>query len=167
MIHPEFVNREAGDEPPASRHERGPAAARATARWLRAAFSDLRWEVDEIVAERDLVVVHGTISGRHTGDFVGYDDKAEIEAVFPPTGRRFESSQTHWLRIADGKAVEHWVKRDNLGIAKQLGWLAPAPLYRVRMVLAKRRARPRPGIRDDSSWMAIWGGVPLDYRAGL
>jgi predicted ester cyclase len=167
VIHPEFVSRGATDEPPASRHERGPAAVRATVRWRQAAYSELRWEVDEIVAERDLVVVHGTISGRHTGDFVAYGDDAEIAAVFPPTGRRFESAETHWLRIADGKVVEHWVKRDDLGIAKQLGRLAPSPLYRLRMALAKRRARPRRGIREDPSWTAIWGGLPLDYRAGL
>jgi len=35
-----------------------------TARWLRNAFSDLAWEVHDVVHEGDLVVVHATMSGR-------------------------------------------------------------------------------------------------------
>jgi ketosteroid isomerase-like protein len=70
VLHPEFVNHEAKDEPPASRG-RGPDTAYATALWLRDAFADLRWEIHEVVAEGDLVAVHCTMSGRHVRPFVG------------------------------------------------------------------------------------------------
>jgi len=60
------INREAEDEPPNTRGV-GPAAMYATARWLRSAFSDLAWEVHDVVHEGDLVVVHATMSGRRTG----------------------------------------------------------------------------------------------------
>lgn len=145
VIHPEMVNHEAKDEPPASRQAYGPAAAYATALWLRDAFAELTWEIHEVVAERDLVVVHCTMSGRHVHPFVGYDANAEVAEVFPPTGERFASTQTHWIRIADGKMIEHWANRDDLGTAQQLGWVPPSPRYLVRMALAKRRARRQAG----------------------
>jgi predicted ester cyclase len=141
IIDPGFVNHEAKDEPPESRQSHGPAAAYATALWLRDAFADLRWDIHEVVAERDLVVVHCTMSGRHVGPFTGYDERARVKEVFPPTGETFATTQTHWLRIADGKAVEHWANRDDLGTAEQLGWVPPSPLYLARMAIAKRRAR--------------------------
>jgi predicted ester cyclase len=141
LIDPSWVNHEAIDEPPASRQAYGPAACEATALWLRAAFSELSWEVQEVVTERDLVVVHCTMSGRHTGDFIAYDEHARIDEVFPPTGESFSSTQSHWIRVANGKMTEHWANRDDLGMAKQLGWAPPSPAYLVRMLIATARAR--------------------------
>ena len=140
VVHPEAVNREAAAEPPPCRG-RGPAAFHATALWLRAAYSDLAWEVHDVVADGDLVVVHTTVSGRQVGTFVGYGPDARPTQAFPPTGRRFAVTQSHWFRMRDGLVVEHWANRDDLGMATQLGWTPPAPLYLVRMLIATRRAR--------------------------
>jgi predicted ester cyclase len=140
VVHPDARNREDVDEPPDSRG-RGPAAFYATARWLRAAYADLRHEIHDVVAEGDIVVMHTTMSGRHTGDFVAYDADARPAQVFPPTGKRFATTQSHWFRIADGKVIEHWANRDDLGTATQLGWAPPSPLYMIKMFLATRRAR--------------------------
>jgi predicted ester cyclase len=140
LIHRDMVNHEAKDEPPECRQEHGPAAAYATAVWLRDAFADLTWEIHDVVAERDLVVVHCTMSGRHVNPFAAYGPDAEVKEVFPPTGKKFATTQTHWIRIADGKMIEHWANRDDLGTAEQLGWVPPSPAYLVRMALAKRRA---------------------------
>lgn len=139
VVHPLAVNREAKDEPPAAL-ERGPNGFFATALWLRSAFADLAFEVHEAVAEGDLVVVHNTMSGRHEGPMVEYD-QGEVGTVFPPTGRTFASTQTHWFRIADGKVIEHWANRDDIGTALQLGWIPPSPRYLMRMAAARRRAR--------------------------
>jgi predicted ester cyclase len=140
VLHPEFLNHEAKDEPPASR-ARGPEAAYATALWLRDAFAELRWEIHEVVVENDLAVVHCTMAGRHVRPFASYDEQARDKEVFPPTGKRFATTQTHWLRMADGRVIEHWANRDDLGTAEQLGWVPPSPLYLLRSALAKRRAR--------------------------
>lgn len=140
LIHPEAANREASDEPIAARG-RGPAAFYATALWLRGAFSDLCWEIHEIAADGDLVAVHSTMSGRHTGPFVHYDGAGAVSQVMPPTGRTFSATQTHWFRHAGGKIIEHWANRDDLATAQQAGWIPPSPRYLVRMALAKRRAR--------------------------
>ncbi len=84
-------------------------------------------------------------SGRHVRTFVGYGADARPEQTFPPTGRRFATTQTHWFRMADGKIIEHWANRDDLGTATQLGWTPPTPAYLVRMLLATRRARREAG----------------------
>lgn len=124
VVHPEATNREAVQEPPDTRGC-GPEAFFATALWLRAAYADLRWDVHDVVVAGDLVAVHCTMSGRHVGTFVTYDTDGRVERAFPATGRRFATTQSHWLRIADGKVIEHWANRDDLGMAMQLGWLAP------------------------------------------
>ena len=141
LVHPEAVNREAVDEPPACSTP-GAAGFWATAQWLRTAFSDLTFEIHEVVEDGDLVVVHNTMSGRHTGDFVVWD-QGRIKVVMPPTGREFASTQSHWLRFHDGLVVEHWANRDDFGTAEQLGWAPPGPAFLFRQVRATRRARLR------------------------
>ncbi len=140
VLHPGFFNHEARDEPPATRG-RGPACALGVAHWLRDAFAGLRWDVHEVIGEDDLVVVRCTMSGRHSGDFVSYDEVGRVADAFAPTGREFSATQTHWLRIAGGQVIEHWANRDDLGMAEQAGWSRPTPAYLVRCALAKARAR--------------------------
>jgi predicted ester cyclase len=140
LIHPAATNREGIDEPRECRGS-GPSAYLATARWLHAAFSDLSWEVLDAVGDGDLVVLHGTMTGRHTGPFVAYGPDARPKVAFPATGRTFAVTQTHWFRIADGQVIEHWANRDDRGMGEQLGWTPPSPVYLVRMLLATRKAR--------------------------
>jgi predicted ester cyclase len=137
VVHPDAVNREARDEPPAASTP-GPDGFWATALWLRAAFADLAFDVHEVVSDGDLVVIHNTMSGRHTGDMVMYTD-GKVVSVMPPTGRRFASTQTHWFRMRDGLVVEHWANRDDIGAAQQLGWVPPTPVFLLRAWRAKRR----------------------------
>ena len=81
------------------------------------------------------------MSGRHTGVFTIYGPNGEITQAMPPTGKRFATTQTHWMRVKDGKVIEHWANRDDQGTAMQLGWIPPSPWYLVKMALATRRAR--------------------------
>ena len=82
------------------------------------------------------------MTGRHVAPLAFHDEHGALGAVFPATGRRFAAQQTHWLRLAgDGRVAEHWVNRDDLGMAMQLGWVPPKPPYLVGMALAKRRVR--------------------------
>lgn len=138
------VNRESINEPPDTRGT-GPAAMYATARWLRTAFSDLRWEVHDVVHDEELVVIHATMSGRQTGPFVAYRPDGEVAVAFPPLHRTFAVTQTHWFRMRDGVVAEHWANRDDLGMGQQLGWNPPTPGYLLRMQLATRAARRQSG----------------------
>ncbi len=44
-----------------------------------------------------------------------------------PTGKRFEVSHIHWYTLRDGKIVEHYANRDDLGMMRQLGLLPATP----------------------------------------
>lgn len=127
LIHPDAVNRAAVEQPLACRG-RGPQAWYATAQWLRNFSCDLQWNVHEAVAEGDLAVLNCTMSGHHTGEHVHYDASGAPAQVMPASGRPFASKQSHWFRLLDGKVVEHWANRDDLGMAMQLGWLSPPTL---------------------------------------
>lgn len=137
VVHRDAVNREARTE---ATRQRGPSGFRATALWLRTALADMRWEINDVVTDGDLTVAHTIAHGRHVGPFVFYDNDGRVEQVFPPTGRTCSVTQTHWFRIREGQVIEHWANRDDMGTARQLGWIPPSPRYLARMALAKRRA---------------------------
>ena len=110
---------------------------------MRGAFGGLAFEIHDVVAEGDLVVVRNTMSGRHSGVFTIYGPNGEVAQAMPPTGKRFATTQTHWVRVDDAKVIEHWANRDDQGTAMQLGWIPPSPWYLAKMTLATRRARKR------------------------
>ena len=139
-VHPDAVNREALAEPPDTRGH-GPEAFIATARWLTSAFAELAFTIDTVVVEGDLVVTHGTMSGRQTGDFVIWSPEGTVERAFAPTGKTFEVRHAHFGRMRDDLVVEHWAVRDDQGMALQLGWVPPSPWYLLRCAVATSRAR--------------------------
>jgi predicted ester cyclase len=79
--------------------------------WLGRVFSEQRWEIQHVIGDGDLVAVHATHHGRHTGDLMG----------MPPTGREVAYDYVHILRFRDGKAIEHWSVRDDATLMRQLG----------------------------------------------
>ncbi|ETK36534.1 ester cyclase [Microbispora corallina] len=109
-IAPDFVDHEASEGVGG-----GPEGYLATARYMRSAFSDARWQVDDFISEGDKFACRVTFSGRHTGDFLGV----------PPTGKEFEIQHLHFYRVENGQAVEHWGARDELTLLRELGLFAP------------------------------------------
>ncbi|MGW5722593.1 ester cyclase [Amycolatopsis sp. NPDC003865] len=139
---PDAIDRENVVQPPSSRVP-GPAGFWSTAQWLRTAFADLRYEIHHVIADGDLVAVNSTMSGTHLLPIAFYTPDGRLDAVFPPTGRPFAMAQSHWFRVRDNRIAEHWATRDDLGTAKQLGWIPPTPAYLVKMARAKRQAARR------------------------
>jgi len=140
-VTPGYVNHRAVHEPLAARGQ-GPDALKATARWLRRAFTDLRFDIHDIAVIDDRVIVWVTLHGKDTGPFVLHESPdGAVTDVFPPTGRSFSARQVHWFRIADGAIAEHDAVRDDMGMAKQVGWIPPRPGFIVRMLVARRRER--------------------------
>lgn len=93
----------------------GPAGYLSTARYMRSAFSEARWQADDFIAVGDKFAVRVTFSGRHTGDFLGV----------PPTGNEVNVQHLHFYRIANGQAAEHWGARDELTLLRQIGVFTP------------------------------------------
>src|SRR6266542_131177 len=96
--------------------------------------------VRSIHATGDLVAVNSTMNGRHVAPWAVYTNDGTIDTVFPPTNKTFAMTQSHWFKMKDGVIIEHWANRDDLGTARQLGWIPPTPPYLFKMALAKRRA---------------------------
>jgi predicted ester cyclase len=95
----------------------GLAGVTETMHWLGRVFSDQRWEIKRIVAEDDIVVVHCTHHGRHTGELMG----------IPATGREVAYDYVHIVRFRDGKGIEHWSVRDDLTLMLQIGVMPERP----------------------------------------
>ena len=76
---------------------------------------DLKYTIEDIVAEGDKVVVRFTISGTHNGEFMG----------IAPTGKKFTQAGTSIYLIVGGKIAEVWWLADSLGLLQQLGVLPP------------------------------------------
>jgi steroid delta-isomerase-like uncharacterized protein len=113
LVAPDFLNFDA-----LPGRDRGPESMRSMVMMLRAAFPDLHFTVEELVAEGDTVMGRVTLSGTHQGSFQG----------MPPTGRSFQQEQMHPVRFREGKAIEHRAVRDDLGMMRQLG-LIPASAH--------------------------------------
>jgi steroid delta-isomerase-like uncharacterized protein len=76
------------------------------------------FDVEDLIAEGDRVVVRWTNTGTHVGEFFGA----------PPTGRAFRMAGIDIHRISDGKLAEHWHVVDQFALMLQLGLLAlPEP----------------------------------------
>jgi len=67
---------------------------------FRSAFPDFKVTLDDMIAEGDKVVVRSTWSGTHKGEFMG----------IPPTGKKVSFGVIDIIRMAGGKAVEHWAR---------------------------------------------------------
>lgn len=78
---------------------------------MRTGFPDFRNPIDFVVAEGDIAVSYGRMTGHHTGDLMG----------LPPTGRAIDLVTMGALRFADGQAVERWGVADNMVMMQQLG----------------------------------------------
>ncbi len=109
VIHPSFVDHHGPPGAPPGRE--GMAWS---IRMLQAAFSDRHWEIHQVIADHDTVVLDGTFHGRHTGEFMG----------LAPTSRSVAFRQVHILRFQDGLGIERWAVPDDLDLARQLG---PSP----------------------------------------
>ena len=112
LVHPEFVNHEADPE-----RRNGPAGAVATGDWLRSCFGDVSYEVHRVLVDGDMAAAYVTMSGTHEGG---------LPHGVPATHKPFAVKHVHLFRVADdGRVLEHWAVRDDLGLAMQAGLLPP------------------------------------------
>jgi len=97
--------------------ETGPEVIKSTWRSLHESFSDLRFEIEGIVSENDIVAVRGVTTGRHTGTFRGH----------APTGRRISQRAHVFYRLENGLVHEVWPLVDHAGLQAQLADTPKAP----------------------------------------
>jgi predicted ester cyclase len=79
--------------------------------YMIAAFPDLSIEVHDLFSDGDRVAVRLTASGTHRGIYMGV----------VPTGERASWTAIAIYRVVDGRIVERWENRDDLGMMRHLG----------------------------------------------
>ena len=111
LLTPEFVRHDANLPDVV-----GPQAERQYIADNLTAFPDLRFEIEQLIAEGDLVAARYLVQGTHRGEFFG----------IPGTGRQVTIQAVESYRLAGGKLAEQWVVMDALGLLQQLG-AVPGP----------------------------------------
>jgi steroid delta-isomerase-like uncharacterized protein len=71
---------------------------------MRAAFPDAHWTIEDLIAERDKVVVRETFHGTHQA----------VSSGTAPTSKQVTLTSIHIFRIENGKIVENWTEGSEL-----------------------------------------------------
>jgi steroid delta-isomerase-like uncharacterized protein len=90
---------------------RGSESEKKRATLYRSAFPDIRFTIEDVIAEGETVVARWSCRGTHKGDFNG----------IAPTGKQFNITGVSIARFTNGKMMEGWVNWDALGLMQQLG----------------------------------------------
>ncbi len=85
------------------------------------AFPDATFRLDDLFGEEDKVAYRWSMSGTHSGVFMG----------IAPTGRFVHTSGIDIWRVEDGLLVEHWGMFDAVGLLEQIGAM-PSPAAEAR-----------------------------------
>ena len=85
---------------------------------FRSAFANFRFELDDMVAEGDVVAIRGTVSANHVGQF----HAGGLKGV-PADGRLLTWQEAQFISFA-GDEVDSWFIVDGVSRLQQLGVLA-------------------------------------------
>ena len=78
--------------------------------YLRA-FPDFNWDIQDMIAKGDEVIVRSIITGTHKEDLLG----------IPAAGTKVGMGQIIICRLKDGKIIEEWAEYEMLNMMEQLG----------------------------------------------
>lgn len=102
---------DAVDHNPVPGMEQGRAGIKASFAAGRPAFPDLRFTVEDMIAEGDKVACRLTLRGTHRGTFQG----------IPASGAQVSMTGVDVLRFEGGKLIERWGEFDDLSLLRQIG----------------------------------------------
>ena len=112
LISPEFIGHEMPPGMP-----RGPEGIRQFYGGIRAGLPDVQLTVEDMIGEKDRVVVRWSARATHRGVFLG----------IPATGKAVSFTGLALYRLAKGKIVERWAEVNLLGVSEQLRATAEPP----------------------------------------
>jgi steroid delta-isomerase-like uncharacterized protein len=90
---------------------RGPESEKKRVTLYRHAFPDIRFTIEDLLAEGETVVARWSCRGTHKGELHG----------MAPTGQRFNITGLSIARFTNGKMFEGHVNWDALSLMQQLG----------------------------------------------
>lgn len=109
IIAPEYTNGE--------KDETGPQAYRSTVTDLVRSFPDIKFTVEDIIAEDDLVVARWNWKATHTAAFRG----------IPACHKVVTNTALVMYRVKDGKITASWLQADRLSVLQQIGAVLQKP----------------------------------------
>ena len=107
LLAPEYINHTPSTPNPPP----GPRGLKPIVQAMRRAFPDLHYQIEDIIATDDTVVMRVKMTGTHRGELFG----------LPATGRSISVEQINIEHIRDGRIFEHWRVTDELTLMRQLG----------------------------------------------
>jgi steroid delta-isomerase-like uncharacterized protein len=93
----------------------GPGGIAQVITMFRKAFPDLRFTIEDQIAEGDKVATRYTFRGTHLGELMG----------IPPTGKLVSIGGISIYCFTAGKMDQAWIEYDMLGLLQQLGVAPP------------------------------------------
>jgi predicted ester cyclase len=95
---------------------------------MRTAFSDVHFEIHELLEQGDLVAFRSTMTGTHTGTLSLIPGQS-----LPATGRKVSVPHMHFVRIVDGITTDLWHLWNVPMMMQQLGvTVAPQPAHHTK-----------------------------------
>lgn len=95
----------------------GPERAKQAYRWMRSTFGEIQFDIEQMMAESDLVFSRAMATGTHTGKFLGV----------PATGRPIRFAAVVVSQIVNGKHVKDWSFIDTMAILRQIAEVSLEP----------------------------------------
>ena len=95
----------------------GPARVRQAYAWMHSVFGKIHFEIEQMLAEGDVVFSHVMATGQHIGEFMG------VHA----TGKSVRFAAVVVSRIISGKHVQDWSFIDTMAILRQIGTFSIVP----------------------------------------
>lgn len=86
---------------------------------INAAFSEMHVEVEDSMAQGDLICVRWVCTGKHTGDGLG----------IAPSGATVHVTGISIMRVTGGKMVEGWQNWDMMGMLEQISGHGRSAMY--------------------------------------
>lgn len=80
---------------------------------MRSGFPDIKWHLEEVIAEDDRIAARFVMHGTHGGAFFGV----------PPTGKSIAVKAMNFYRLSNGQFVEEYGMPDMMGLMQQIGAL--------------------------------------------
>lgn len=93
------------------RGEKGSKGFAETVNSIRAGFPDIKWQIEDLMAEGNKVIVRWTWKGINTGSFRG----------FPASNKQVTDNAIAIYEFLDKKVIKAWIQSDRLGFLQQIG----------------------------------------------
>ncbi len=111
----EMLNQIISEEYTGVRGEKGAPGFAETVNSIRLGFPDIKWTVEDLIADGNKIVIRWTWKGTNTGSFRG----------FPASNKQVTDNAIAIYEFLEDKIIRAWIQSDKLGFLQQIGIISP------------------------------------------